>query len=126
MYLCTPSILISIKMYSPELIKGNLKTVVLKLLSENGRMYGYEITQQVKELSKNKIQITEGALYPLLHALEAEGDVTTETEFIGKRIRKYYLLTKSGKNTMKERVKEFSDFISTMQFLLNLKPSGLK
>lgn len=126
MYLCTPSILIYIKMYSPELIKGNLKTVVLKLLSENGRMYGYEITQQVKELSKNKIQITEGALYPLLHALEAEGAVTTETEFIGKRIRKYYLLTKSGKNTMKERVKEFSDFISTMQLLLNLKPSGLK
>ena len=38
-------------------------------------MYGYEITQKVKELTKNKIQITEGALYPLLHKLEAEGIV---------------------------------------------------
>ncbi len=77
-------------MYSSELIKGTLKTIVLKLLSENKKMYGYEITQRVKDLTGNKIQITEGALYPTLHALEAEGILTTETEFIGKRVRKYY------------------------------------
>ena len=51
-------------------------------------MYGYEITQKVKELTLEKIQITEGALYPTLHALEAEGLVTTKTEYIGKRMRK--------------------------------------
>ncbi len=109
-------------MYSSELIKGTLKTIVLKLLSENGKMYGYEITQKVKELSGDKIQITEGALYPTLHALEADGAVTTETEYIGKRVRKYYVLTKSGKNLMKERVNEFADFLKTMKFLLDLKP----
>ncbi|MFT6360366.1 MAG: DNA-binding PadR family transcriptional regulator, partial [Saprospiraceae bacterium] len=32
-------------MYSKELLKGTLQTIILKLLSENGRMYGYEITQ---------------------------------------------------------------------------------
>ena len=57
-------------MYSSELIKGTLKTIILKLLKEQGKMYGYEITNKVKDLTQGKIQITEGALYPTLHALE--------------------------------------------------------
>ena len=44
--------------YSSELIKGTLKTIVLKLLADNKKMYGYEITQRVKELTLDKIQIT--------------------------------------------------------------------
>ncbi|SCY79129.1 PadR family transcriptional regulator [Flavobacterium caeni] len=108
--------------YSSELIKGTLKTIVLKQL-EGQRMYGYEITQRVKELTGNKIQITEGALYPTLHALEADGLVTTETEFIGKRIRKYYSLSPKGKTKIEEKVSELADFIQTMQFLLDIKPA---
>ena len=110
-------------MYSSELIKGNLKTIVLKLLEQEGKMYGYEITQKVKLMSGEKINITEGALYPTLHALEAEGAVTTETEFIGKRMRKYYLLTNSGRGLMHERVNEFSEFMNTMRIILDLKPA---
>ena len=83
--------------YSSELIKGTLKTIILKLLKDNKRMYGYEITQTVKELTAGKIQLTEGALYPSLHALEADGLLTTETEYIGKRVRKYYSLSQQGK-----------------------------
>jgi len=98
-----------------------LKTIVLKLLSENKKMYGYEITQKVKELTGNKIQITEGALYPTLHALEAEGILITETEYIGKRVRKYYSLSKEGKAKSKEKVSEFADFMNTMKFLLDIK-----
>lgn len=114
MYLCL--------MYSSELIKGTLKTIVLKLLSDNQKMYGYEITQRVKELTGDKIQITEGALYPSLHSLEADGILSTETVNIGKRVRKYYTLTKKGKGTAREKVSEFSDFMVTMKFLLDIKP----
>jgi PadR family transcriptional regulator PadR len=110
-------------MYSSELIKGTLKTIVLKLLAENKRMYGYEITQKVKDLTGNKIQITEGALYPTLHALEADGILITETEYIGKRVRKYYSLSKEGKAKSKEKVNEFADFMNTMKFLLEIKPA---
>ena len=113
MYICL--------MYSSELIKGTLKTIVLKLLSDNKKMYGYEITQKVKELTGDKIQITEGALYPSLHSLEAEGILSTETASIGGRTRKYYSLTKKGKSTSKEKVSEFADFINTMKFLLDIK-----
>lgn len=107
--------------YSSELIKGTLKTIILKLLKDNKRMYGYEITQRVKELTQDRIQLTEGALYPSLHALEADGILTTETEYIGKRVRKYYSLSPKGKNVSKEKISEFADFMSTMKFLLDIK-----
>lgn len=108
--------------YSSELIKGTLKTIVLKLLADNKKMYGYEITQKVKDLTGDKIQITEGALYPSLHALEHEGLLTTETEFIGKRVRKYYSLSPSGQLKTKEKVSELNDFMDTMRALLNIDP----
>ena len=107
-------------MYSSELIKGTLKTIVLNLLKDNKKMYGYEISQKVKSMTNDKIQITEGALYPTLHALEKQGDVTTEKVYIGKRVRKYYILTDQGKKTMTERVNELADFMNTMRFLLDL------
>lgn len=108
-------------MYSTELIKGTLKTIVLKQLEQNKRMYGYEITLRVKELTGNRIQITEGALYPTLHALEAEGLVTTETEYIGKRVRKYYSLSSNGQLKIEEKLNELAEFIETLRFLLDLK-----
>lgn len=106
-------------MYSKEIIKGTLKPIILKLLNDNGRMYGYEITSRVKALTGDKIQITEGALYPLLHKLEAEKIVTTEKEYIGKRVRKYYALTPEGQNVAENTVVEFLDFMVTIKALLN-------
>ncbi len=91
------------------------------MLEDNSRMYGYEMTQRVKELTLEKIQITEGALYPTLHALEEEGLVTTELEYNGKRARKYYSLSPTGKTKSKEKVSELADFMNTMKFLLDIK-----
>jgi len=116
MYICP--------MYSSELIKGTLKTIILNLLKEGNKMYGYEITQKVKELTSDKIKITEGALYPTLHALEKQGDVIAEKVYIGKRVRKYYILTDQGKTTVLERVNELTDFMNTMKFLLGIDPSS--
>jgi PadR family transcriptional regulator, regulatory protein PadR len=110
-------------MYSTELIKGTLKTIILKLLSENDKMYGYEITQKVKELSKDKIIITEGALYPLLHKLEDDGIVSTESVYIGKRVRKYYKLTQNGTTITQEMISEFVDFMETMKQIILPPPS---
>lgn len=110
-------------MYSKELMKGTLKTIILKLLSEQEKMYGYEITQKVKALSDGKIAITEGALYPMLHKLEAAGLLITETVTIGKRVRKYYSLTNQGNETAQDKINEFADFVKTMKLVLspNLK-----
>src|ERR1700712_784012 len=111
--------------YSTELLKGTLKTIVLKLLADNKKMYGYEITQKVKELTMDKIQITEGALYPTLHALEDDKLVTVEIEYIGKRVRQYYSLSAAGKTKTKEKVSELADFMNTMKFLLDIKTKSI-
>jgi len=107
-------------MHSPELLKGTLQTIILKLLKDQGKMYGYEITQRVKDLSDGHLLLTEGALYPTLHKLEAEGLLRTEVTMVGKRMRKYYSLTADGRTSAKERVGEFVDFIRTMSNVLQL------
>ncbi len=122
MYICFVELKHEAMIYSSELIKGTLKTIVLKQLETNKRMYGYEITQRVKELSLERILITEGALYPTLHSLEAEGLVTTEVEYIGKRVRKYYSLSPQGKSKIDEKISEMTDFMNTMKFLLDINP----
>jgi PadR family transcriptional regulator, regulatory protein PadR len=110
-------------MHSSELLKGTLQTIVLKVLADHGKMYGYEITQRVKDLSSGTILLTEGALYPTLHKMEAEGFLKTETVHMGKRVRKYYTLTKTGESTVSEKVTEFAAFIKTMYTVLNLQPA---
>ena len=109
-------------MISNELLKGTLKTIVLNLLAENQRMYGYEITQEVDKLSDGKIQLTWGALYPTLHKLEADGLIVAEEYNIGKRVRKYYRLTPEGDKTSRDKVEEFVEFVKIMKQLLKLRP----
>lgn len=106
-------------MISKDLLKGSLKSIVLKLLKENGPMYGYEITQKVEEITKGKIQLTYGALYPVLHKLEKDGSVTTESETVNNRNRIYYKLTKSGIDTAMEKIKELEEYIETLKTILN-------
>ncbi|NOT75236.1 MAG: PadR family transcriptional regulator [Cyclobacteriaceae bacterium] len=108
-------------MHSPELLKGTLQTIVLKVLKDHGKMYGYEITQRVKELSESKLHLTEGALYPTLHKLESEGLLKTEVVMMGKRVRKYYTLTPSGRTIAKDRVADFVSFIKTMSEVLQVQ-----
>ena len=108
-------------MYSSELIKGTLKTIVLKLLSDSDKMYGYEITQKVKAITLGELQITEGALYPALHKLEAEGLLDVEVEKVDNRLRKYYKLTETGTKETVNRLAELEDFIRNMQSLVNPK-----
>jgi len=108
-------------MPNKKLYKGSLQIIILRLLEEKGRMYGYEITQMVKELTKGELQITEGALYPALHKLEAEGWLTVEVDKVDNRIRKYYKLTESGVTETKSRLEEMQEFLNTMQHLVNPK-----
>ena len=108
-------------MHSSELLKGTLQTIVLKVLSDHGKMYGYEIALRVKDLSEGTILITEGALYPTLHKMVSEGMLNSETINVGRRIRKYYELTSIGQTVVDEKLREFAGFIRTMRHVLNLR-----
>jgi PadR family transcriptional regulator PadR len=110
-------------MNANPLLKGTLQTIILKLLEDNDRMYGYEITQKVKEVSEGEVMLTEGALYPALHKLEADGFLETTVEVVDGRARKYYRLTEHGGKEVTSKLKEAQDFIEQLQTLLSLKPA---
>jgi PadR family transcriptional regulator, regulatory protein PadR len=109
-------------MISQDLLKGSIRTIVLKLLADHGRMYGYELTRKVEELSKGKVRLTWGALYPSLHKLESEGLIVCEEISIGKRVRRYYALSDDGRQSVILRVDDFVEYIQTMKAILSLKP----
>lgn len=113
MYICV--------MANSKLYKGSLVTIILKLLDEGKKMYGYEITQKVKELTKGELTITEGALYPALHKLEAEGLLDVEVVRVDNRLRKYYKLTEKGHKESFNKLNELQAYIATMQTLVNKK-----
>ena len=104
-----------------SLYKGILQPIVMQLLKDNGRMYGFEITQKVKELTEDQLKITEGALYPLLHRLEADGFLESEQEFVDNRMRKYYCLTSKGQKQSARAFDEVTDLVANLQNIFNLK-----
>lgn len=108
-------------MSNSGLYKGSLTTIILKLLSEHNKMYGYEITQKVKKLTKGELAITEGALYPALHKLEAEGVLEVEVMRVDNRLRKYYKLTEKGETETINKLEELEAYIKNMQVLFNPK-----
>ncbi|WP_020598863.1 PadR family transcriptional regulator [Spirosoma panaciterrae] len=102
-----------------EFLRGTLKTIVLRLLAQQGRMYGYEITQAVEERTHGELMLTFGALYPVLHKLEDEGLLITQSQEVDGRLRKYYMLTPTGSATAVRKVDEFERFIQLMRLLIN-------
>lgn len=117
MYICT--------MYSKELLKGTLSAIILNLLAENDRMYGYEIFQEVKGRSDGKILLKDGSLYPALQKMHKDGLLTYQEEFIGKRIRKYYMLTAKGKSEKAAYLKQLRDFITTLNKVITPELNAL-
>jgi DNA-binding PadR family transcriptional regulator len=105
-------------MISADLIRGSLKTIVLKLLKEEGPMHGYAITRKVEELTSGKIKLTYGALYPILHKLENEKILVTASENYNNRIRIYYSLTPKGHSAVIQKIKELNEFIEALQSIV--------
>ncbi|MDO1451889.1 PadR family transcriptional regulator [Rhodocytophaga aerolata] len=100
------------------LLKGSLHAIILKLLSDSEWMYGYEITQKVKELTSGGLRITEGALYPALYKLEAEGILTTRTQVVDGRARKYYAIAPDQQGNAAERLSQIEQFLYHLQGIL--------
>ena len=105
-------------MVSNELIKGSLKTIVLKVIKEEGPLHGYAITSKVETLTQGRIKLTYGAIYPVLHKLESDGVLVTASENFNNRIRIYYALTDKGQSVVIEMVKELTELIESLQRII--------
>lgn len=81
------------KKVSPRMGRGDVRTAVLALLSEDS-MHGYQIMREIDERTDGRWKPSAGSVYPTLQQLADEGLVTTET--VGDR--KVYTLTDEGKS----------------------------
>ena len=102
------------------LYKGTLQNIILKLLASEVKMYGYQLTQRAKELKKGELEMTEGALYPLLHKLENEGVIYSEMQQVNGRDRKYYLLTEKGKKQQALQEEEMKSYLFNLNAIFNI------
>ena len=90
-------------MIAKELVAASTEPLILSLLSK-GESYGYAIIQEVKKLSGDQMQWTDGMLYPVLHRMEDNGWIKSRwAESETGRKRKYYSVKKEGKRALDER-----------------------
>lgn len=104
-----------------KIIKGSLTVAILQLLQNNSRMYGYEISMAIAKASKGKIKITEAALYPALHKLEAAGLVHVAAEIVDGRTRKYYKLNRAGKKEAVQQLIIMQESFAALQKVFRYK-----
>jgi DNA-binding PadR family transcriptional regulator len=86
-----------------DLVAASAVPLILSILEE-GESYGYALIQRVRELSGGALQWTDGMLYPVLHRLEEQGQISScwRTSEAGRK-RKYYALRGAGRKALDEQ-----------------------
>ena len=98
-----------------ELLQGTLDMLILKAVSL-GPLHGYGVLLRIQQISKDRLEIQQGSLYPALYRLEHQGWIAGEWgESENKRKAKYYRLTAAGKRklqTESEKWNRMADVIA--------------
>jgi transcriptional regulator len=82
------------------LVQGTLDLLILKVLALEP-MHGWAIAQRIRQMSRDVLQVGQGALYPCLHKLEQNGWIRAEWKASeNNRRAKYYTLTNAGRKTL--------------------------
>ena len=80
-----------------DLVQGTLDLLVLKIIALEPAN-GWTISQRLKDLSADVLQVSDGSLYPALHKLEQEGWIEAEwKQTENNRRAKFYSLTRLGR-----------------------------
>lgn len=92
-----------------SLVSGSTSMLLLRLLEEKD-MYGYEMIETLESRSNHVFSLKAGTLYPLLHSLEEKGYLTSYGNEVNGKTRKYYSITKNGRNYLKDKKKEWQEY----------------
>lgn len=100
-----------------EMAKGSHELILLKLLSRKD-MYGYQLIQEMALLSENVFRMSQGSLYPFLHALEGKGLISSYTQVASGRERRFYHLTMAGHRALAEKEEQWAVYTQAMGRIL--------
>jgi len=104
-----------------DLIQGTLDLLVLKMLALNS-MNGWDISQRLKQISQDTLQVSDGSLYPALHKLEQEGWITAEWRpSENNRRAKFYSLTRAGKKQLQLETNNWDRLAAAITAVVRLK-----
>ena len=85
-----------------DLVQGTLDLLILKTLAPQP-MHGWGIAQRIRQISKDVLQVNQGALYPALHRLEQQGWIRAKWgESENNRRAKFYSLTPNGAKYLRQ------------------------
>ena len=91
-----------------QILPGTLDLLILKAVSL-GPLYGYGILLRIQQISRDRLEIQQGSLYPALYRLEHQGWITSEWgESDNKRKAKYYRLTAAGKRRLQSEAEKWN------------------
>jgi PadR family transcriptional regulator PadR len=91
-----------------ELLQGTLELLTLKAVSL-GPLHGYGILLRIQQISKDRLEIQQGSLYPALYRMEHQGWITSEWgESENNRKAKYYRLTLAGRRKLQMESKKWN------------------
>jgi DNA-binding PadR family transcriptional regulator len=99
-----------------EALKGHLDSLILAVV-EAEPAHGYAIIERLKERSAGALSLPEGTVYPALHRLEAAGLLSSSWSD-GRRKRRVYRLTRSGRRELAGRRGEWKTFANVMEAVL--------
>lgn len=104
-----------------ELLQGTLDLLILKALSA-ASLHGWDISKRIAVVSKDRLSLKQGSLYPALHRLEGRGWIEAEWGVSeAGRSAKFYRLTKAGRKELEVEKEHWLSFASAMASVLNME-----
>jgi PadR family transcriptional regulator len=103
-----------------DLVQGTLDLLILKILALEP-LHGWAVSQRLKQVSGDVLQVSDGSLYPALHKLEQEGWITAEwkTSELGRRA-KFYSLTRNGRRHLERETADWERLSTAISHIVRL------
>ena len=104
-----------------DLVQGTLDLLILKMLALEPAN-GWGLSQRLKAVSKDVLQVSDGSLYPALHKLEQDGWITAEWRMSDNNRRaKFYSLTRLGHQALAREAESWGRLSTAISAVLRLR-----
>jgi len=105
----------------PDLVQGTLDLLLLKILALEP-LHGWAVSQRLKQISGDVLQVSDGSLYPALHKLEQEGWIQSEWRpSENNRRAKFYSLTRMGRRQLQRESANWDRLSSAISHIVKLR-----
>jgi PadR family transcriptional regulator len=103
-----------------DLVQGTLDLLILKIVALEP-MHGWAISQRLKQISNDVLQVGQGSLYPALHKLEQQGWIEAEWgESDNNRRAKYYRVTRDGRRALQQEAAQWERLSAAITQIVRL------